>query len=80
MLLSPVDLLQLPSNHIEKETLNVSEQEVQISCEIQDVDKHLSTQRVLKETEGHLLHSYLTLACSSAIVGHLYPTSPLSLE
>ena len=80
MLLSPVGLLQLPSNHIEKETLEVSEHEAQISCEIQDADKHLSNQGVLKETEGYLLHSYLTLACSSVLVGHLCPTSLLSLE
>lgn len=80
MLLSPVGLLQLPSNRTEKETLDVSEHELQISCEIQDADKHLSNQGVLKEIEGYVLHSYLTLACSSVLVGHLYLTSPLKLE
>lgn len=81
MLLSPVGLLQLPSNHIEKGTLDVSEHEVQFSCDIQDAGKHLSNQGVLiEETEGHLLRSYLTLPRSSVLVGHLYSTSPLSLE
>lgn len=70
MLLSPVGLLQLPSNRTEKETLDVSEHELQISCEIQDADKHLSNQGVLKEIEGYLLHSYLMLfkcPCSTPI-------------
>lgn len=80
MLLSLVGLLQLPSNHTEKETLDVTEPEVQISCEIQDADTDLPNQGVLKEREGHLLHPSLTLACSSVLVRDLYPTSLLSLE
>lgn len=47
-------LLQVPSNHIEKETLDASEHEVQFSCEIQKADKYLSNQGVLEDTERRL--------------------------
>lgn len=54
MLFCSVGLLQVSSNHIEKETLDVSEHEVEFSCEIQKAGKHLSNQGMLEETEGHL--------------------------
>lgn len=51
MLFCSVGLLQVSSNHIEKETLDVSEHEVEFSCEIQKAGKHLSNQGMLEETE-----------------------------
>lgn len=54
VLFCSVGLLQVSSNHIEKETLDVSEHEVEFSCEIQKAGKHLSNQGMLEETEGHL--------------------------